>query len=494
MNITLQDAWGLASDRRFDNLEMPILDDPVNYGAKADAGVHEGAFLALTTDFPRQAGRFSDFLAGQNSKLAALPFEQRLSGVLRYLASPMRFEPLNMPDVHFPVSSFGGLSSCGIKFIRRHPTKAGFAQVFHFHGNYHALEKQIDELEWDGEIAQNQWLVTIVGQYWAVGRKYGDFAPFGVVLDSGIVLAQLQYLFRLFGFSFQTGFNTLNRLNDKLVPEGSFQQVLAAVTLDVPESANALLDNGEWEALEIATYQEPQGLMQRFGLLQDIVSLLACEFEQAWPAPLSLNVDKSLHETLPERDMLDVIYNRTASNDRLGFSQVNKMLDGEFLKQFMQVLQQLKTCRDRLPLEDSLMINVAWINTSGPAMGLYDEVGEPVCIAQDSKRFQHIIQDCLYSDNQKYNLSSMTLELFISVDTDKVSKSAGNSALRATHIAAGAVAHDVCLAASLFDAFARPARMFRDTKLQQRFGLDGQLLIQVLVGFNRYNNFALTIL
>lgn len=494
MSMTLQDAWGLVSDRRFDNLEMPILDDPIHYGAKADVGEHEGEFLSLSTDFPRQAGLFSEFLTGKTSALASLPFESRLSGLLRYLASPMRHEPLNVPEVHYPLSSFGGLSSCGIKFIRRHPKHEKQAQVYCFNGNYHALEKQAENVEWDVALSENQWLICIVGQYWTVGRKYGDFAPMGVVLDSGIVLAQLQYLLNLFGLPCHTGYNGLKALNQKLIPDASFQQVLAAVTVDVPESANTLLEQGQWEPLTVATFQEPKGLMQRFALLKDSVSLLSCEYEGRWPSPFQYEADDDLHSSLPQKDMLDVFYNRTASNDRLGFSQVNKALNSTFLKQFMQLLQQLKTCRDRLPLEDKLLINVAWMNTSGPAMGMYDERGEPTFIAQDEKQFHRILQDCLYSDNQKYNFSSMTLELFISVDTAEVSRFAGNSAFRAAHMAAGAVMHDVCLAASLFDGFARPTRMFRDTQKQQRLGLEGQLLIQVLVGFNRYNNFALTIL
>ncbi|MCY7294750.1 hypothetical protein [Alteromonas sp. a30] len=496
MKITLQDAWGLASDRRFDNLDMPILHDPVNYGAKADIGSHYGEFLSLSTDLPRSAGAFTQFLAGEKSEVSELPFEQRISAVLRYLSSPMRFEPLNSPEVHYPVSSFGGLLSCGIKFVCRHPEKNGYAEVFHFYGNYHALEKQHACVEWPDALPIGEWLVVITGQYWTVGRKYGDFSPFGVVLDSGIILAQLQYLLNLFGIGFSTGNLDLNRIGERVIPTGSFQQVLAALPISVPDEAATML-NGSLKPMEIAAYQEPKGITERFSLLNDTVDLLSASYEKHWPeSPENAETesDAQLLQSLPDTDILDVIYNRTSSSDRLGFSQINKMLDGEFLQRFMKTFHKLRSRRALLPLEDKLMLNLAWINNFGPSMGLYNDQAEPIYIAQDTKQFRNILQDRLYSTNQKYNIASMTLEMYISVDTYQVSEFAGNSAFRLAHMAAGAVAHDMCLVASLFGAFARPVRMFRDTKLQQRLGLDGQLLMQVLVGFNRYNNYALTIL
>lgn len=117
-NITLQDAWGLAGDRRFENLDMPILIDPVHYAAKAEKGTKQVEMLALTTNVPKQSQPFADFLKASPSVVADLPLDTRISAILRYLASPMRYEPINTPDVHYPVSSFGGLFSCGIKLLR----------------------------------------------------------------------------------------------------------------------------------------------------------------------------------------------------------------------------------------------------------------------------------------------------------------------------------------------------------------------------------------
>lgn len=502
--ITLQDAWGLAGDRRFDNLDMPILDDPVNYAAKADKAVKTVEMLELTTDVPRQSQSFPAFLAGEKSEVADLPVEQRLSAILRYLASPMRYEPMNTPDVHYPVSSFGGLFSCGIKFIRRHPKSSHSApttssltnqvDVYHYHANYHALEKSQTNVELAIDLQPNELLIGIVGHYWAVGRKYGEYAPFGVVLDSGIVFAHTNYLLQLFGLPFTTNNIELAPLNDCLVPAGSCQQTLAAIKVQLPESAQEIFSAGT-EQKRIAIWQEPEGLFERFTNLQQMVDLLAVPYQGESVGSVKPAMSKEkLPSQIPNHDVLNVIYNRTAANDGVGFSQVNKTVDANFLVRFMQTLAALRARRDLLPEEDLLMLKVAWINSYGPPTGLYDEQGEVIYQATDVEGFQDIIRDCLYSDRQQYNLSTMTLELFISVDTAKITENAGNSAFRLAHMGAGAVSHDVCLAASLFDGFARPVRMFRDTKLQQRLGLDGQLLIQVLVGFNRHNNYALTLL
>lgn len=369
-------------------------------------------------------------------------------------------------------------------------------EVYHYHANYHSLERQHSQLALDINLEPNELMIVIVGHYWAVGRKYGEYAPFGVVLDSGIVFAQFNYLLNLFGLPFSTENIALEPLNSGLIPQGSCQQILAAIKVELPEEGLTFFSS-ETEQMHIAEWQEPEGLFKRFSNLQQIVDLLSAPYSGEMPqkiAPASIPVCDPDPGLLPQRDMLDVIYNRTAANDGVGFAQINKMLDEQFLVRFMQTLSTLRSRRSALPKENLLMLNVAWINSYGPAIGMYDEQGQPIYNPTDVEGFHNIIRDCLYSERQQYNLSTMTLELFISVDTAKISEEAGPSAFRLAHMGAGAISHDVCLVASLFDGFARPVRMFRDTKLQQRLGLDGQLIIQVLVGFNRHNNIALPLL
>ncbi|UAA40054.1 hypothetical protein KIH87_06805 [Paraneptunicella aestuarii] len=496
--LTLKDAWGLATDRRFDNLNMPILQDSRHYGAKADKSSKMAKLVFLNTNVPRQAQSFADFLAGKPCSLSELSFADKMSLVLRYLASPVRYEPLNRPDVHYPVSSFGGLFSCGIKLIVRHEkenqSQSNNVDVYHYHANYHALEQVASNVNYGTELAAGECHIAIVGHYWAVARKYGEYSPYGVVLDAGIVLTQLQYLLALAGVAATTEKTDLQMLQSLLVESDSVQQTLAALSLSIDDEHNALAFLQQTQTHRVSIWSEPEGIHERFHNLQSLLDIFATPYEVCEAAHSKQTLSEQALAELPQDDVLDVLVRRSAANDATGFSQINKVLDAGFLTRFLSVLTGLKSRRETMPAESALQVKVAWINPYGPAIGMYDGAGELQYQPNQTEAFLDILRDCLYSDNQKYNLASMAFELFVTVDTAQLERDYGDAAIRLAHMAAGALGHDICLAASLFDAFARPVRMFRDTKLQQRLGLEGQLVVQVLVGFNRHHNFALKLL
>ncbi len=500
--MTINDAWGLASDRRFHNLNMPILQDAKNFGAKAQKAYRLAELTTLTTQLPLRSLSFPAFLRGESSALHELTLAEKLAGVLRYLAAPLRYEPLNLPEVHYPVSSFGGLFSCGVKLIRR--TEGGELQCFHYHPSYHALERETVAPDVSSPLQPGESLIALVGQFWAVAGKYGDFSPFGVSLDGGIVSTQLSYLLDVFGVNYENRADWIADAKPLVVTRHhpnvhEYEHPLAVLSL-----AENRFSESDWDFLassdtrRIACWRETPGLDQQYGLLPSLLTLFAADLYQVEAKQQTADEvvcqSPDLPDSLPEKDVFDVIRDRTASNDVTGFSQRSPIVSSQFLSDFLTVMTTLRQRRGAAPAEEQLIISIAWINQHGLLPGLYDGNGQAIWQAKQPEAFFAILQDCLFNDGQNYNLASMTMELFVSVDTGQFIQQYGDASIHKAHHAAGCLGHDVCLTASLFGGFARPVRMFRDTRLQQQLGLPGQLLMQVLVGFNRHNNFAMALL
>lgn len=497
MTLSVNDVWALAGDRRFSNLDMPILKDSQAYGAKADRAVKAAKLIKLSTDIPRAAGSFKALVRGLDSASDELSFERKLSSVLRYLAAPLRHEPLNLPHVHFPVSSFGGLFSCGVYLVKTSISAGASVDVYYYHANYHALELVQSAVPFAQSIEQDELQIVLVGQYWTVARKYGEYAPYGVSLDSGIAFAQLQYLLKSFNLAPKQVSTSIKSLNDLLLPEESCQRALAATSIRVSAAETSFL--ARQESTSIAHWAEPKGIYQQFDLLKEVVEVFSAElpaksvsngksYQRNW-----LNQPSQLGH-LPEKDFIDVVADRTAANDHIGFSQSHQQVSETFLTDFLSVLDGLQCQRCEMPAAELLKLTTAWLNPHGREIGLYDEQANVIYTPSNKASFISDIQDCLYNDQQKYNLSTLAMEMFISVDLAEIDKHYQQSSVRCAHMAAGALVHDICLVASYFDCFARPVRMFRDTNLQQKLALDGQLIIQVLVGFNRHHNFTMRLL
>ncbi|EKE87554.1 hypothetical protein [Idiomarina xiamenensis] len=406
--------------------------------------------------------------------------------LFQFCAAPARYEPLNRPDIHYPVSSFGGLLSCCFYLLT--PTaRQGYVDVFRYQPNYHALECVARQQAWQQPLAADQALLAIAGNYWMVVNKYGEYSPYGVALDAGILVAQANYLTQLCELHSSACPESLPALQALLVDNQSATQIFAAQTLRFQQPPWQLLQSNAADT-RIAVWQEPSIAYASLPNLPALFNLFATPAPT--PEPSSSAPSGSAPVTLPTTDVLRVMQRRTAANDAVGFAQKTPPLSRQFLTDFLQTREQLAQRRERLAGESLLTMQVAWINPFGVEQGLYDGQGQALRLPADKEAFLDQLRDCLYSSQQKYNIASLTMELFITVEPQQWLAAYGDSSLRLAHMAAGAVAHDIALTASLFGAFARPVRMFRDTALQQRLGLTGQLLVQVLVGFHRHHNFA----
>ena len=486
-SLSAADLWLLAGERRFENLRMPILSlGEAAYRARAQPVVRQADVVALPTSLPIRSQPFWRWLRG--ASMPERPLDSRVAFLLRHLAAPARFEPTNVPVLHHTVASFGGLGSCGLVLLA--PSQNGCGALYRYLPDYHSLE-HLGPVPASAPVppADQVWLACI-GQPWLVLEKYGEYAPFGVALDAGLMDAQLRYLTALLGWP---------RRRVDLPPRTYRRWHLGAATSDLLLSCHALDIAGDASEFldqlqhrRIATWKPHVQDAERFPLLEAILAGFAAA-TPAEPETRSQQVTVEVDEP-DQRDLLAVMAARTSGNDTSGMAPIQPGLATDWLHRWATTVGALQQRRTQLPAEQELFVRYAWLHPQGPDIGLYDEALQFAGTGIGAVDFTAAVRDCLHNDQQYYNLDEMILEVFIGVDASAFQRRYGAGAIRLAHLAAGARVHDICLAAASFGCFARPVRMFRDAPLERRLELPGQLLIQVLVGVSRRANPAFRLL
>jgi hypothetical protein len=195
-----------------------------------------------------------------------------------------------------------------------------------------------------------------------------------------------------------------------------------------------------------------------------------------------------------ELDVLDVLRRRNSGNDAPGMAPRPALLSEDFLDYLLRLRQAWTARRSRVPGEDALTVSVAWLHGAGPAIGLYDDGARPLHVPPSPRGFVRTMQESLPSPEFRYNMSAFVLSFVITADITAALRSHSEATLRRLHLAAGAIAQDLSLAAAALGLFARPVRMFREDRLESGYALDGHVLYQVLCGFNRSTNVAMELL
>lgn len=483
------DAWVLGSYRRLESLVVPAFTD---YRLAATREAQRSAarvdLVALETDLPRDLLPFRDFVHGAHA--SAGDFAVQLSLVLRYLAAPLRYEPENLYFVHRAVPSPRCLFPCRILVVTR-TTAADAPVVYAYHPNHHALEplgprSRLGALLGDGNVA-----VIGVGQFWMLADKYGEFSPFVLSLEAGMLRAQADHLARLVGW----------RRADSAAAGKALDEALDCGALETTVFAIAAIASGDdievgaAHRASVATWRPTAGLAERFPRLDTLAHLFGAD---ARPMDVQIGTRAPIHGSSSARtdtaiDVLEVMRRRTSGNDKGGWAPAIRITDRALLDQLMHDFNALRSQRFALQGEASLSVYVALLNRSGYPIGLYDDRLQAVPLPLDERQFVRALQGALPSRDFRYNMAAFVLSVLI------VAPAAGHAAsktpgIRDAHVAAGAVAQDFCLAAAAQDLFARPVRMFQEIELETAWRLDGRLVYQILAGFNRSSNLAMELL
>lgn len=452
--FTQEAAWLLGSYRRMDALDVPAFQDPM---AAASLGpkkhVRHTQAHPLPTHLPRELAQ----ALGQ-------PVLTRLALFVRYLATPLRYEPDNAYHLHRAVPSARCL----------YP----IALYLHLDGMAYRILPDHMALEPVGPVDGGDGLIAL-GQVWAIGDKYGGFSPFPVTLEAGMLRAQATHLAQALdlgsGQAMERGLGVAYR--DHRLDLPLFAVSLTIGAIELPPA----------QPVTVAENQPRKDLEARHPALTDLVSL----FDASGPPVEVMASEKT--DLAKGEDLLTLMRRRNSGNDRVGMAPARPENTTCHPDTFLQDMRHFARHRGLQGAEAELTSALIWLTPDENA-GLWIGAGERLTNAPNRPALIAMLRNALPAPGFRYNLAAHTAILTLWADPEKLTEQHGLAALRRAHLAAGALALDASLAAARHHHFARPVRMLKEHAFEAVLPLSGMLIFQVLIGMNRASNVTMEVL
>lgn len=480
-------AWALGSYRRLDALRVPAFQDPRALpGLKPAAVVLPARLSLLPTALPRELLPLREHLRG-----ARVPGEEsavlRLSRLLRTVAAPLRFEPLNPYAVHRGVPS--GRCLYPLRYLLLGGSEA---RVWAYRSEHHALESLGECPPLKGRLGEDGLLLLSIAELWSLADKYGEFSPFPCALEAGMAQAQICQVGEALGLAPQP----LDAPAEARALCAPFEIPLAAVQLRLAGFAPQDWPQQDCRRAGRAPTAE---LGRRFPQLDELAQAFSAGLEPFGAAKMRSVAASDAVEAVadldtPAIDLAEVLRRRGSGNDRGGFAPQPRLLSADFSPRLLALARALTARRAPLPGQQRLSQHWLWLHASGQPPGLYDLDSQPVASAPGGPAAIAALREALPRPDFRYNLPGFVGALLICAEPWPELYAAGPAVLRHRHLAAGALAQDFSLAAAALGLFARPLRMLHEHRLEARLGLPGPLVYTLLCGFNRSANPALELL
>lgn len=479
-----REAWALGTYRRFDSLVAPAFYPPQPGAVSSpETSTRVAELQRLATDLPAGLIPFEDYLAGDTARPGG-DFPRQIALFLRYLAAPQTFEPLNSYKVHTPVPSVRCLFPYKLLLLIKDDQTA----LYEYHANYHALEKIAESDDYFASMGDADFAVIGVSLYWRLADKYGDFTPFPVTLEMGGLKCQAEHLLSLFDWQ-PAGIENEPEIWRRLLG-GLGEWETVAFVLPARTAVRAKnLEKLPREVCCLPIWKARGDLDRRFTRLRTLVDFFQVGMEpELWSRELPRPVTSDSDTTAPSMDILQLFRNRNSGNDAFGFAPVSGGLPENFLYCLQHRLKRLRARRPAHPGEESIKLWFLWLDGTAGPIGLFSDDGERVLLGLEGPQLVRAMQEALPNQILKFNMAAMTLSVLMTVDLPDAHRMHGPAVLRQVHMAAGMLGQDLNLSATAFGLFSRPVRMFRESVIEDVLKLPGQLVYQVLMGFNRRTN------
>ncbi|WP_425261287.1 hypothetical protein ACPOLB_10410 [Rubrivivax sp. RP6-9] len=476
--LSLHQAWSLGTYRRLDQLQVPAFGpDKAAAMAQAPRVVVQQALHALPWQLPRELLALGEFIAGGASAPAAgLDTATGLAVLLRHLAAPISYQPLNPYPVHRAVPSPRCAWPCSVLVLQR--VQQG-VQVWRYAQDHHALADVGLLRGADALLGTHTLALLGVARFWSLAERYGDFAPFNTLLEAGMAQSQAQLLARALGWAAEP----LEHDPAALRAAAPLLQPLEAVgcALRCTPPAGPLVLPQAALPTAVADHRPAADLLQRFTQL----GALAAQGAAVGPAvplePPAAQAPAVPAQPAHRQGLLALMRARRSGNDRPGLAPRLAPLLADACAQLLALWRGIAAQRHALPGEASLQPLLLWLHDR-PA--LLDQHGRVQPVPAGPSLAQRL-QDAMPSPRVRHTAAAMTCHALWCVDLADAEARHEAAALRRLHLAAGAQAQDFSLAATALGLFARPLRMLREQRLEADLALPGPIAYQVMCGQDR---------
>ena len=366
--IDAKTAWAVASYGRFDRLNVPAFSDS-NSAKHVKVAVQrrEAHLIPIDMDIPNELMTIKEICRGE-TVTSDLPDGKKLALLMRYCASPLRFETSNVYSLHRAVPSARCLYPARVLVLTN---TAGMTRAYECQPDFHAMELLEEYPHSDALPAGVLGAILVVSQFWVTAEKYGEFAPFPCTLEAGMLQGQLGLMLRLLNWRSDV---TLDRddYTDYCNSNLDCTLFVMPVEADLESIIHLQPSNPEW----IVDRCETSGLAERYDNLTDIVAVMNACSESLLPVAESApnKVPDSLPDKLAQRDILDVMRSRNSGNDLLGMNARFQKQSAKTRQHFNALTRALKAQRLHCQADAFLETSLIWLNATGGKVGLYDEM------------------------------------------------------------------------------------------------------------------------
>lgn len=478
------ESWVLASYQRLERLRVPAFAEGRRELRRQRSDVLEAKIRPLpATGLPRELCGMSAWLSGFRAE--GLDATARLSLFFRYLACPLRYEPLSESAIHKAVPSSRGRYP--LKFILLQPSEAG-TRAHAYVPELHALH-ELGIIE-SAMLPEGGAALVCIGRAWRYAEEYGEFAHVPCVIESGHAFAQAHHL---------AGLLQIEAMED---PDRELGRAFCERPFEVPLYCIGLRPGMDLAQIEVADarlsmprpYPQMAERFPRLERFQHSVDSGASSLRRMpLAAPATAHPEAS--RTFATCGVLDLMRRRSSGNDRGLVTSVMSEVPVGTSASIAETWCRIRDLRPVMSAERKIRLSLLWLaRETGRARGIYDLDDGALSASEWKGDLQQAIARMLPYANTPYNFSALAAILIIQTEILSAMEGLGQGAFRDIHIAAGATAQDFSLAATAHGLYARPVKMMREARLESELPLRGQVVYLVIAGYSRSANPTLELL
>ncbi len=467
-----------VEDVRYDG--RPLLNSAPHGRERRTRGTVEVALLPLRSFLPYRLGGFASALDGGGTPPDD-PLE-RLALLLRYVAAPLRWEPLNAYHHHYGAASPRSLTICDL-YLAAYSTGTGTTAVYRYLPDHNSLV-QVGAIPASSDNRTGLSLF-IVGNLARSATPYGDFSACIASLEAGGLAAQIALMARVVGWSGPAEPRKIPiDLRAGLGLTHWSQIVLGQVDLDGFDLTPQL---GRMETrIEVIGERTLDKEIESFSRMQRFVTGAGEGTFRLGRAPEKASLLNPVQEAAGNQDdILQVLRRRSSGLDNDGSPARAATFVGATLATLVADWQSLmKRCLTGDLAAVPLSISLAVLNGEPDLTGHY-------CLrpgAGDLERLGPLDQSQLRSFSSRHYWEGVSFIASFSVKPWAVLGVTPHAPFVALHAVGGACGHALSLAAARHGLFARPVRAYTEFALGRVTPTNEIMLLQLICGFSRQSN------
>jgi hypothetical protein len=457
----------------------PFLNSAPHGRERREWGIVEVALLPLPTFLPYRLAPFATALSKGGMETGGSL--ERLALLLRYVAGPLRWEPLNAYHHHFPAASPRSLTICDL-YMAAYSDGSDTVALYRYMPDQHALA-QVGTMERPSD-ARPGISFFIVGNLMRSARPYGDFSACIASLEAGGLAAQIAFMARAVGWSGPAPARQLPLdLRAELGLSHWSQVVLGQIDLEGCDVTTQLGELHSQSQRVIERMMDPE--VEAFPRMRSFV-------EGAGAGSFKLGM--AAEEGLPalgsgatgyNDDVLHVIRRRSSGLDNDGSPARAALFSAETLAALVADWRSL--------LSRCLTGDLATFQLSTFLAVLNGEPGVPgryrlQAGAEGLERLGSLDPSQLRSFSSRQYWEGVSFVASVTVDPLAVLASCPHAPFAALHGAGGACGHAISLAAARRGMFARPVRAYTEFALNQVTPANEVMVLQLVCGYPGQGN------